>query len=238
VNINLIGAFSNEWGAEYHVLSALNELGHKVTIFDHRRGKTINAINSLADLSLVLKGDGISPDLIKALPKPTVLWYGELIHQSPETADEVSTQKAKELSYNLTAFDIIFHHDYTALDTIKAMGAKHVFWVSNSGVNPIFHRKLDIPKLYDVGFIGTPSARRIAILSYLHDKGINIIFSQVFGKEFNLFINQCKIFLNMHYSELLNTETRLHEILGAGTFALSEIVSMPDMYLDRQHLVY
>ena len=143
-----------------------------------------------------------------------------------------------ELTYNLNSFDIVFHHDYTALEMIKNLGAKNVFWLSNSGVNPKAHRKLNIPKLYDVGFTGTLSPRRIDMLNFLLRKGITVNYLQVYGEELNLFINQCKIFINLHFTELLNTETRLHEILGAGTFALTEEISMPSMYIDNKHLVY
>ena len=238
LRINLIGAFGNKWGAEYHVLNAFKELGHHVNLYDHRKGETTMAIRNDADISIVLKGDGIPPEVIKQLPKPAVLWYGELIHQASSLADEVSKQKAMELTYNLNSFDIVFHHDYTALEMIKNLGAKNVFWLSNSGVNPKAHRKLNIPKLYDVGFTGTLSPRRIDMLNFLLRKGITVNYLQVYGEELNLFINQCKIFINLHFTELLNTETRLHEILGAGTFALTEEISMPSMYIDNKHLVY
>ena len=236
--INLIGAFGNKWGAEYHVSDALQKLGYNVDTFDHRRGEAQNAIYSPADITLVIKGDGIHPNIIKQLPKPVALWYGELIHQRHEIADEVSKWKEKELIYNLSSFDFIFHHDYTALETIKNLAGKNVFWVSNSGVNPKVHKKLNISKVYDVGFYGYLSPRRIEMLRYLENKNINVIYKQVFGEKANYFINQCKIFINIHFSELLNTETRLHENLGAGTFALTEEISMPDMYIDGKHLIY
>ncbi len=241
MKINLVGAFTNPYGnfsAEYNVQNALLELCHDVKCFDYRQNETEAACGISADLTLVLKGDGISPEVIKKMPRPTALWYGELIHQRPEIADEVSIQKAKELACNVNAFGFVFHHDYTALETIKFLGARRVFWVPNSGVNLKCHRRLETPKLYDVGFAGTPSPRRISILNALKSVGIEVVYKQVFGEEYNLFINQCKIFLNMHFTELLNTETRLHEILGAGTFALSEEISMPDMYEDGNHLVY
>lgn len=238
MQVNLLGAFGNFWGAEHHVRAALEELGHEVRAFDYRKGEGHKAVGVSADLTLVLKGEGIPPHIIEQFCKPTVLWYGELIHQRPVIADEVSIQKVKELAYNVAAFDFVFHHDYTALETVKSLGARRVFWMPNSGVNPSFHRKLNIPKVYDVGFSGTLSPRRIEMLNYLDVQGVQVVFAQVYGEDFNLFINKCKIFINLHFTELLNTETRLHEILGAGTFALTEEISMTDMYVDGKHLVY
>jgi len=236
--INLIGAFCNLWGVEHHIFSALKELGYSVKKFDHRREEHLYAIDTLADMTLVLRGDRIAPTLIERFPRPTVLWHGEIIHPSAELANEVSKRRTEELAYNVKSFDFVFHQNFAALETIRGLGAKNVFHVSSSGVNPQVHRKLNIPKIYDVGFTGTLSPRREEVLNYLRERGINVVFKEVYGAELNYFINQCKIFLNIHFTEIPIIETRLDEILGAGSFTLSEEISMPDMYLDGKHLVY
>lgn len=236
--INLIGAFSNTWGVEHHIFDALKELGYKVERFDHRRGECPYAIHTIADMTLVLRGDNISPLLINKFPRPTVLWYGEIIPQSLEKTNVVSMGRLQELAQNVSSFDLVFHNDYTSLDVVRGLGARKVFWLHTSGVNPQVHKKLELPKVYDVGFAGGLSQRRRDILDSLKRSGINVAFKEVYGKELNYFINQCKIFLNIHYCETPVTETRLNETLGAGTFCLSEEVSMPDMYIDGEHLVY
>lgn len=236
--IALIGALQNEWGAEHHVVEALRSLGCAVETYDHRKGEAPQACGSDVDLTLVLKGDGIPPEIVRSLPRPTVLWYGELIHAREDQADEVSRQKFTELSVNAASFDFVFHHDYTALETIRSLGVRRPLWLCNSGVNPRVHRTESVPKSIAVGFAGTMSPRRERILRSLRDQGIEVEYRSVFGPELNTFICSCEIFLNMHYSALRNTETRLHEILGAGTFGLSEEVSMPDMYVDGVHLAY
>lgn len=236
--INLVGAFGNEWGAEHHVLNALRELGHEVAVFDHRRGQAQEAVDSNADLTLVLRADGIPADVIRRFPRPTVLWYGELIHPSPDVANDISSLKAAELDFNVKAFDYVCHQDHTALDTIRELGARRVFWVPNNGVSADFHGKLDVPKTHDIGFAGVLSPRRVRILNALQERGVYAVFKQVYGEEFNHFISECRVFLNIHFTDLPSTETRLHEVLGAGTFALSEMVSMPEMFTDGKHLAY
>lgn len=236
--INLIGAFCNLWGVEHHVFKALKGLGYGVERFDHRRGEAENAVRSLADMTLVLRGDGIPPDLVRRFPGVSVLWHGEIIHPSLELANEDSNRRLRELAINVSYFDFVFHAESQALETIRGLGAKNVFYLHTSGVDPEFHRKLDLPKVYDVGFAGSLSQRRKRVIDHLKEHGINIVFKEVFGEELNRFINECKIFLNIHFTDILTTETRLNEILGAGSFALSEEVSMPDMYIDREHLVY
>ncbi|MFA5032165.1 MAG: glycosyltransferase [bacterium] len=236
--INLVGVFSNKWGVEYHVLDAFQQLGYEIKTFDSRKESLSNVIYSSADITIVLQGHGIPPGVIKFFPKPTVVWYGELIHQRSEIADWRSKINAENLKQNISAFDMFFHHDYSALNEIRELGGKNVFWVSTSGVNPKIHKKIDTPKIYDIGFSGLISPRRQEILNSLQKEGINIVYKSVYGEELNCFINQCKIFLNLHFTELLNTETRLHEILGTGTFALTEEISMPDMFANGKHLIY
>jgi spore maturation protein CgeB len=234
--INLVGAFGNEWGSEHHLCNVLMELGHIVKTFDYRRGSLAIALSSPADMSLVLKGEGIPPQVIQKLPKPTVLWYGELIHPSADKADEVSIQKAKELSFNVGSYDWVFHLDALGLDTIRKLGGKNVYCLP-SAFSPEANRKLNVEKAFDVGFAGNLSAHRRKIINFLKENKIDVTYKWVFGNEFNMFINRCKIFLNIHFTQLLNTETRIFEVLGSGTFCLTEEISMPEMFEEKKHLV-
>jgi len=49
--------------------------------------------------------------------------------------------------------------------------------------------------------------------------------------------NESRIVLNLHLSDLLNTETRVAEVLGAGSFLLSETLSDPDLVRAGTHFV-
>ncbi len=234
--INLVGAFGNEWGAEHHTNSALSELGHIVKTFDYRRNSLAGAISSAADMTLVLKGENIPPQAIEKFPKPTVLWYGELIHPSEDRADEISVQKAKELGFNVKSYDWVFHLDGLGLETIRKLGGKNVHCLP-SAFSPHANRKLGVEKAFEVGFAGNLSSHRKEMIDFLKENKIDITYKWVFGNEFNMFINRCKIFLNIHFTELLNTETRIFEVLGSGTFCLTERLSRPEMFEQGKHLV-
>jgi spore maturation protein CgeB len=234
--INLVGAFGNEWGSEHHLRNAFLELGHIVKIFDYRRNSLAMVLSSSADMTLVLKGENIPPQIIQKLPKPTVLWYGELIHPSPEKADEVSTQKAKELSLNVVSYDWVFHLDASGLDTIRELGGRKVDCLP-SAFSAEGNRKLEVKKVFDVGFAGNLSPHRREIINFLKENGIDVTYKWVFGNEFNMFINRSKIFLNIHFTQLPNTETRIFEVLGSGTFCLTEELSMPEIFEESKHLV-
>jgi len=236
LDINLVGAFGNEWGAEHHIQSALVELGHIVNAFDYRRGSLTGAVSSAADMTLVLKGENIPPQVIEKLPKPTVLWYGELIHPSEDAADEVSTQKARELGFNVGSYDWVFHLDNLGLETIRKLGGKNVHCLA-SAFSAQANRKLNVEKAFEVGFAGNLSAHRREVFDFLKKNKIDVAYKWVFGNEFNMFINRCKIFLNVHFTELPNTETRIFEVLGSGTFCLTEKLSMPEIFEQAKHLV-
>ena len=236
--INLIGAFSNTWGAEYHVLDALQQLGVSVQCFDYRKREEKKAINAPSDINLILKGDGISPKVIKELKGPKILWYGESLPQNRRGfKDSVAKAKYKSLSKHVREYDLVLVHD-TVIKTVEEAGAKKVFWLSNSGVNPKAHKKLNLDKIYNVGFTGCMNRRRKKLIKHLKRNNIEVTLKTCYGAEFNAFINQCKIFLNIRFNDIPNTETRLHEVLGAGTFCLTEEISMPDMYIDGTHVVY
>jgi hypothetical protein len=166
--INLIGAFGNTWGAEYHVLDALQQLGVEVRCFDYRKGEAKNAIDIPADMNLILKGDGISPGIINKLKGPKVLWYGESLPQDRRGfKDSVARTKYKLLSKHVRGYDLVLVHDYTVIKTMEEAGAKKVFWLSNSGVNPKVHKKLDLDKIYDIGFTGCMNRRRKKLIKHL-----------------------------------------------------------------------
>ena len=236
LTISLVGAFGNEWGAEHHIQSALVELGHVVNAFDYRRGSLSAAISSEADMTLVLKGENIPPQIIEKFPKPVVLWYGELIHPSEDTADDVSKQKAKELGFNVGSYDRVFHLDSLGLETIRRLGGKNVHCLP-SAFSSCANRKLGVEKAFDVGFAGNLSPHRRELIDFLKKNKVDVTYKWVFGNEFNMFINRCRIFLNIHFTKLINTETRVFEVLGSGTFCLTERLSMPELFEQAKHLI-
>ena len=61
---------------------------------------------------------------------------------------------------------------------------------------------LSSPKRYDIAFIGHPSSRRMLVLQQLRERGFTIWFSnQEFGIERDIQVAQCKLLLNIHWSE-------------------------------------
>jgi glycosyltransferase involved in cell wall biosynthesis len=86
----------------------------------------------------------------------------------------------------------------------------------------------DIQKDIDVLFIGSMTPRRAEVLQALSDK--NILITKSFGPEMVRLINRAKIVLNIHAEDAVDTETRVYEVLGCGTFLLSEQLSMENPF--------
>ncbi|MBE7444564.1 MAG: glycosyltransferase [Planctomycetia bacterium] len=240
ITVHLVGAQKTNypWGFENHIISALNEMNCTVisTDFRQERQNLPILLQQKADIVLVCKGEFIEPELIKSLPYPTVLWYCEQIGNERE-ADCESLLRKKELTYNAYAFDYVFSHDKSNLQIYRNIGCKNVYWLPSAAINTKVHKNLGIPKKYDITFIGSKTHRRQKILTAL-EKHFKIFTPNIWdSEEINEVFNESKIVLNIHLSDLLNIETRLGEVLGSGSFLLTEELSIQDLFADGEHLV-
>lgn len=240
LTVHVVGAQKTNypWGFENHVISALQKMGCRVisTDFRQERLNLSKLLQQEADFVLVCKGEYIPPDLIKSLPYPTALWYCEQIGNGKE-ADYESFLRRKEVAYNVTAFDFVFSHDKENMDLYKNMGCKHVYWLPSAAINTAVHKRLGLSKKYDITFVGSKTNRRATILIALA-KHFDVYTPNIWDiHELNQVFNESKIVLNVHLSNLPNMETRIGEVLGSGSFLLTEELSSNDLFIDGEHLV-
>ena len=236
----LTGKFSNQWGAEHLVLRGFEQLGHAVKplSLDSEVLASVTGSPGDIDLIVVMQGYGVHPRaftrLRDRLGAPMVLWHGEVMSREWPTADQVVQGKAQQLGRIAPAFDLVLHNCMCCLSTVEKLGAKRVAWCPVNGIDPDRHRRVSVPKTYDVGFYGWPSPRRESWMGALREAGISVMWPQpregVYGETLTEFINQCRGILNMHYSDTLNTECRVYEALGCGVPVVSEPVSMPALF--------
>lgn len=238
--IHLVGAQKSNypWGFENRLTPAIEHLGHTLisTDFRQERNRLSKLLAQKADLILVCKGENIDPQLIESAPCVTALWYAEQLGTS-ESWDETALARRSELSYNVSAFDYVFSHDPTNLPVYQELGAERVYPLPCAAVDPQINRKLpDVRKKYDVLFVGSQTPRRQKILDGLCHKGINVYAPNIWdAREINRLFNESSITLNIHLSDLINTETRVAEALGAGAFLLSETLSDPTLVQEGKH---
>ncbi|NOZ06604.1 MAG: glycosyltransferase [Chloroflexi bacterium] len=239
--VHVVGAQETNypWGFENRIIPALEAMGCTVisTDFRKRRNDLPWLLQQTADLLLVCKGESISPEMIQAAPCTTVLWYAEQVG-TLDRVDPTAAQRRRELAYNAPAFDYVFSHDQANLEVFRQLGCRWVGWLPTAAVDPSIHHKLDLPKERDVLFVGSRTPRRAQILAELARRGIEVYAPEIWDAEkLNRLFNQARIVLNIHLSDLLNTETRLAEVLGSGSFLLSEELSSPELFRDGEHFV-
>lgn len=239
LTIHLVGAQRSNypWGFENRVIPALESLGHRVISTDFRmqRADLPALIRQDADLVLVCKGEGIPPEVLRAAPCPTALWYAELLGTADE-CDDIALMHRKQMAYNIAAYDYVFGHDQASIDVIRGLGARRAYWLPTAHVDPAVYNRLDLPKTVDVAFVGVLSDRRRRFVDALK-QDFSVQADSVWDPaEVNRLYNSARIVLNIHTSDLLNTETRLWEVLGAGAFLLSEELSVSGLFLDGVHL--
>ncbi|MFO0795824.1 MAG: glycosyltransferase [Candidatus Brocadiaceae bacterium] len=88
-----------------------------------------------------------------------------------------------------------------------------------------------------ITFIGNQTLRRKSIFIAL-EKYFKVFISNIWdSKKLNEIFNESKIVLNIHLSDLLNIETRIGEVLGSGSFLLTEELPCQDLFIDGEHLV-
>lgn len=238
--IHLVGAQETNypWGFENRLIPALEELGCTVISTDFRknRDRLPVLLQTPADLLLVCKGEGIEPRWIRQAPCTTALWYAEQVG-FPGQCDDTAAGRRKELASNIGAFDHAFSHDEGNLDVYRALGARSASWLPTAMVDPQIHRPLGLAKDIDVIFVGSITPRRKTLLEAVQRR-VNVHVANTWDpEETNRLFNRSKIVLNIHLSDLPNTETRIAEVLGAGAFLLTEALSSPSYLIDGKHAV-
>jgi hypothetical protein len=98
----------------------------------------------------------------------------------------------------------------------------------NIGYHPLFDKYENVEKKYDISFFGTLNDRRVDLINRIGNVEIN---QNITGFERDLFINQSKINLNIHYSEskLLQTLRILYCACSKGCIISEDFIGDEDL---------
>ena len=218
------------WGSEYCINKALRALGHETYCVDYRKNRYrlyrrfINAPD--CDAFLLQRGDYFPIPLIKSLRIPRFFLTTEL----------VSRCRDQERLLKSGLFDHIFLHTRNCVDMVISKN-----WVKPNQCSLLllaFDENLQrkIPgtvKDIDLLFVGHLSSRRRIILRKIASR-FNCLITEVFGEEMVCLFNRAKIILNIHAEDFLDTETRVFEALGCGSFLLTEQLSSENPFSNRE----
>lgn len=205
------------WGAEWFMDQALRRIGITVLPVDYRarRFRLVPALRRIKSCNAVLlqRGDAFPLPVIRALPKPRVLWASELVARCRD----------QDRLLRAGLFDHVFLRTSACIDAVTSAGwlRANQCSVLLSAFDPTFHRPLGLDRDIDVLFVGGVTPRRARALDQLR-RHVSVHQSHVYGEDMVRLINRAKIVLNIHAEGALDVETRVFETLGCGALLVSE----------------
>ena len=147
-----------------------------------------------------------------------VAWVTERI----QDADEDSRARLSLYREALPGFDEVLVHQSGDCDLVQSFRpGKSVELLNLAAASPPF-RPLGVKKEYDVGFYGVMSERRDRILKELGEEFEVVCYQDTDHEKLNLFINQCKVMVNIGYAYKWVPTVRIAECMAAGTCVVTE----------------
>tara|TARA_Y100000310_G_scaffold294415_1_gene324856 strand:- start:1420 stop:2262 length:843 start_codon:yes stop_codon:yes gene_type:complete len=190
---------------------------------------------------IFIQGRDLDRGRVRGFSGKKILWNAEFWPYKGQE-DNLGAKARLNIVEPLEDFDLILTGCPLSAEWLRETRGLQAEWFPMMGVDPDRHRKIEIGKEFNVGFYGAPSPRRIgiwkALCKELEERGSKIkpLWFQGWGEQLVHIINRCKIVLNIHFEDMLNTESRIYEVLGCGGFCLSEPISCPELFVDAIHL--
>ena len=187
-----------------------------------------------------LQGRRIDRNLLRRYKAKKVLWNAEFLPYPGFENDPDALARLHAIE-PLDDFDLVLNGCPLSTQWLRETRGVSAHWFPMMGVDPLIHRRIgDIHKDIDVGFYGAPNERRARIFRNISEtllpRGKTVHWTSAWGEDLIRFINRCKIVLNLHFTDQLNTESRVYEVLGCRTACLSEPLSATDMLGAGKHL--
>lgn len=221
------------YGAEVFLNRGFQKLGHETITLDYRKHREQLAQRFFEapgfDAFLLQRGDYFPIDLVRACRRPRFFYSSELVSRRGD-------------QWHLFQSNL-FHRVFVRTESCRGeivrrgwMPAERVA-VLLSAFDEETHRPLpDIEPQYDVVFVGSATPRRRAILDRLK-QSFRVLETQAFGHDMAAAFNRGRVAVNLHAEDRLDTETRVFEALGSGSFLISEPLTAENPFKDGEHLV-
>jgi len=159
-----------------------------------------------------------------------MLWYPD---------DLIATEHGKQhIAHNGHAFDAVYGISKWDLDEYRKLNCQDVRWLPLA-CNPKIHRKVNLWKIWDISFVGSPYPERKALLERLSTQ-FNVHYESAFGEAMVRIFNQSKIVLNLPVGGVTsgNLPHRVFEALACGSLLFTnDVPGLAELFTDREHLV-
>jgi spore maturation protein CgeB/Flp pilus assembly protein TadD len=135
-------------------------------------------------------------------------------------------------------FDFVFVAQKKYIPDFKKAGCMNVHWLP-LGCDPDVHRKFDVEKVYDIGFVGSITknhVRRKMLIDKL-SKEFDVHVERSFLKDMALTFSRSQIVFNEAIKDDLNM--RVFEALSTGSLLITDEAvgsGLTDFFKDREHL--
>ncbi|WP_309741753.1 glycosyltransferase [Chamaesiphon sp. OTE_20_metabat_361] len=224
------------WGLETFINQYLLESGATTICVDYEKNayslaRELLKINEDFDVVLLERGCRylIPIEILKAIKRPKIFLLTELVVRNPNEHYLLNSGIFKHILFrSLPCMDEALAKDWLARNQMSLF---------LSAIDPSFHRHIENTKKdIDILFVGNLLPRRQNIIDELN-KSFVVTACSAFGQDMVKLINRAKIVLNIHGTDLLDTETRVYETLACKSFLITESLSRENPFKDGIHLV-
>lgn len=165
----------------------------------------------------------------KKLPVVKILW----------ALDIYRFDQRKFILWIKNDFDYIFSSQKNFVEIFKP---KKSYWLTYAA-DPEVHRKFNLPKIYDIVFVGninpTVYLERVKLLKLIGQKFDLKVFSGVYGREMAKIFSQAKIVFNKSAGGEINM--RIFEALSCNSLLITDRLKpetgLEELFQDKKHLV-
>ncbi len=233
---------------------------HNVVTCGPSIGKDIVRLWNLENMKEEVKSHDIScsnnvstDEILKRLPHGFMpdlfLWIESVYGYFPQGIQKLPFPTAcymidshLNLSWHLDwakQFDFVFVAQKKYIPDFKNAGCRNVYWLP-LGCTPGIHKKFDVEKIYDIGFVGSITknhVRRKMLLDKL-SRYFNVHIERSFLEDMALTFSRSKIIFNEAIKDDLNM--RVFEALSTGSLLFTDSAKesgLADFFNDREHLV-
>ncbi|MCE5242282.1 MAG: glycosyltransferase [Syntrophobacteraceae bacterium] len=187
------------------------------------------------DIFLADRGVNLTPQILSMIRARKILYYPEILPHIGET-NEHAEKRYREFQSMAPFFDCIVLHDASALPLLIQRGHRNIAGHVVFPFEPRLHRPLNLPREYDISFIGLASPYRNEWLDLIRTR-FPVHTPHIYGDAFVEEVNKSRIVLNLHHTPLPNTEHRVIKAMACGAFVLSEPLSQPELFEDGKEIV-
>jgi hypothetical protein len=187
-----------------------------------------------ADVNVFFRGEFVPNEVLEKLRGVKINLSSEPFPREIDghieyTADSLARYRSFQMIRG-KAFDHVFHYDASSLNFMRDDG----LMLSGEFAFPIatgLYRPMDVPKTWDVFFIGRSSEHRERHFGALkHHYGFLHIAHGVWGPELIKYLSASRVCLNVHAENEISWEPRMQMYLACGAFVVSEPIT-PNRYL-------